>query len=469
MSSRFILSHATTEYTKLFQKVAAWLHLKSAPWIDQNILKFPMVKDLNDANNDKRWEIWLVCSNVRGVGLILGEYKLPERIRRMIEKIRADVEKVYPEIRDIRRKIHRHPELRMKEFNTATIVKEELEKLGIEVFGNYAGTTAVLARIKGRKQGPVRAFRADMDALPIKEETGLPYASEVDGVMHACGHDFNTSIVLGLAHVLKIEEENLSGEVIFVFQPGEEGGFGGKILAESGFIERFGVSYIVAQHLYPDVPLGKIGYRKGLTTANADGFTITVKGKGGHGARPDRGVDPIVVASHITIALSTICAREVSPLDPTVITVGSVHGGTAGNIIPDTATLVGTIRTLGEKNRKFVANRLQEVARNIASGFRAKAEINIGYGYPSLSNDPEVTERLKKAGEVFLGKENVMEITEPTMGAEDFAFYLKKIPGTFYRLGVGPCEPLHSARFSPGEEVLKIGIGINSTMALLFP
>jgi len=386
----------------------------------------------------------------------------------MIDRIKADVDEIFPKIRDIRREIHRHPELRMKEFNTARIVKKELEGLGIEVFSEYAGTTAVLARIKGRKPGPVRAFRADMDALPIKEETGLPYASEIDGVMHACGHDFNTSIVLGLAHILKMEKDSLEGEVIFVFQPGEEGGFGGRILAESGFIERFGISYIVAQHLYPDVPLGKIGYRKGLTTANADGFTITVKGKGGHGARPDRGVDPIVVACHIVVSLSAICAREVSPLDPTVITVGSIHAGTAGNIVPDTATLVGTIRTLGEKNRQFVAKRVEKLAKNIASGFRAEADVQIGYGYPSLANDPEITDKLKKAGEVFLGEENVLEITEPTMGAEDFAFYLKRIPGTFYRLGVGPCEPLHSARFSPSEEVLKIGMGVNATLALMF-
>jgi len=387
----------------------------------------------------------------------------------MIKKIRNYVEEIYPEIRDIRRTIHRHPELRMKEYNTARLVKEYLDQLGIDVFAQYAGTTGVIARIRGEKAGPVRAFRADMDALPIKEETGLPYSSEIEGVMHACGHDFNTSIVLGLARVLSMERENLKGEIVFVFQPGEEGGFGGKILAESGFIEKFGISYIVAQHLYPDVPLGKIGYRKGLTTANADGFTITIKGKGGHGARPDRGIDPIVVASHIVVAFSTICAREVSPLDPTVITVGSIHAGTAGNIIPDTATIIGTIRTLGEENRKFVASRVERVAKSIASGFRAEAEVSIGYGYPSLANDPEVTDKLKEAGKTFLGEENVLEITEPTMGAEDFAFYLKKIPGTFYRLGVGPCEPLHSARFSPNEKVLKIGVGVNATMALLFP
>ncbi len=386
----------------------------------------------------------------------------------MIDKIREDAEEIFPRIKEIRREIHRHPELRMKEFNTARIVESELRDLGMEVYPGYAGTTGVIARIKGQKEGPVRAFRADMDALPIKEETGLSYTSEVEGVMHACGHDFNTAIVLGLAHVLKKEQANLVGEVVFVFQPGEEGGFGGKILAESGFIEKFGVSYIVAQHLYPDIPLGKIGYRKGLTTANADGFTITVKGKGGHGARPDRTVDPVVIASHIVVSLSSICSREVCPLDPTVITVGSIHAGTAGNIIPDTATMVGTIRTLGEENRKFVAERVQNVVEGIATAFRAETDIQIGFGYPSLANDPHVTEKVKKAGELLLGEENVVEVTEPTMGAEDFAFYLKKIPGSFYRLGVGPCAPLHSARFAPSEEVLKTGIGLNAIIALLF-
>lgn len=387
----------------------------------------------------------------------------------MIKRIKSDIEEIFPRIRDLRREIHRYPELRMKEFKTAKTVEEELIDLNMEVYPGYAGTTAVIGRIMGEKPGPVRAFRADMDALPIKEETGLPYASEREGLMHACGHDFNTAILLGLAHILNKEKKELQGNVVFVFQPGEEGGFGGKILTESGFIEKFEIGYIVALHLFPDIVPGKVGYKTGMMTANADGFTITIKGKGAHGARPDRGVDPIVIAAHIVVSLSTIRSREISALEPTVITVGSIHSGTTSNVIPDTAVMVGTIRTFGEENRKFVAERIRAVAEGIASSFRAKADVKIGLGYPSVINDASITNKLKKAGELFLGKEKVVDLGKPTMGGEDFAYYLKKIPGTFYRLGVGSQCTLHNAKFAPDEKVLKIGMGVNATLALLLP
>ncbi len=387
----------------------------------------------------------------------------------MIDKIRADIEELYPHIREVRRKIHRHPELKMEEFETAKLVEEELRALGIEVYPHYADTTAVLGRIKGEKPGPVRAFRADMDALPIKEETGLPYASEVDGVMHACGHDIHTASLVGLAHILARNRDILSGEVIFVFQPGEEGGFGGKILTDSGFIEKFGISYIIGQHVYPDVPLGKIGYKVGLMTANSDRFTVKVKGKGAHGARPHQGIDPITIAAHITVGFATIHSREVDPLDSTVITVGSIHSGTASNVIPDDAIMHGTIRTFGDKNREFVAQRVKEVSRGIAKSFRADADVEVNFGYPSVFNDKEITMKVKEAAALLLGEENVVEIPVPSMGGEDFAYYLRKVPGTFYRLGVGPSEPLHNARFAPDEEVLKVGMGVFSAVALMLP
>ena len=387
----------------------------------------------------------------------------------MLDKIRTDIEDIYPHIVEVRRAIHRHPELKMEEYKTSKLITKELTSLDIETYSNYANTTAVIGRIKGKKPGPVRAFRADMDALPIKEDTGLPYASEIDGVMHACGHDIHTASLVGLAHLLARNRELLEGEVIFVFQPGEEGGFGGKILTESGFIERFGISYIIGQHVYPNVPLGKIAYKVGLMTANSDRFTIKVKGRGAHGARPNEGIDPITIASHITVAFGTIHSREVYPLDPTVITVGSIHSGMASNVIPDDAIMKGTIRTFGDKNREFVAKRVEEVAKNIAKTFRAEAEVEVSFGYPSVFNDEAITMKLKEAGERYLGKDNVLELPVPSMGGEDFAYYLKRIPGTFYRLGVGPNMPLHNARFAPDEEVLKVGIGVFGTVALLMP
>ncbi len=387
----------------------------------------------------------------------------------MIEKLRKDIEELYPHIREVRRKIHKHPELKMEEYKTSKLVTEELRSLGIEVYPDYADTTAVLGRIKGGKPGPVRAFRADMDALPIKEETGLPYASEVDGVMHACGHDIHTASLVGLAHILARNQEELSGEVIFVFQPGEEGGFGGKILTDAGFIEKFGISYIIGQHVYPDVPLGKIGYKVGLMTANSDRFIVKIKGKGSHGARPHQGIDPIAIASHITVAYGTIHSREVDPLDSTVITVGSIHAGTASNVIPDDAIMRGTIRTFGDENREFVTNRVKEVSKGIANTFRAEAEVDIKFGYPSVFNDEEITMKVKEGATLLLGNEGVLELPVPSMGGEDFAYYLKKIPGTFYRLGVGPSEPLHNARFAPSEEVLKVGMGVFAAVALMLP
>ncbi len=387
----------------------------------------------------------------------------------MIDKIKADIEDIYPHIVEVRRKIHKHPELKMKEYETARLVEEELKSLGIETYPHYADTTAVIGRIVGAKSGPVRAFRADMDALPIKEETGLPYASEVDGVMHACGHDIHTASLIGLAHLLTRNKEDLAGEVIFVFQPGEEGGFGGKILTDSGFIERFEISYIVGQHVYPDVPLGKIAYKVGLMTANSDRFIVKVKGKGSHGARPNQGIDPITIAAHITVAFGTIHSREVDPLDSTVITVGSIHGGTASNVIPDDALMHGTIRTFGDENREFVAKRVKEVAEGIAKTFRAEAETEVNFGYPSVFNDKEITMKVKDAAERYLGPDNVMELPVPSMGGEDFAYYLRKVPGTFYRLGVGPNMPLHNARFAPDEEALKVGIGVFGATALLTP
>ncbi len=387
----------------------------------------------------------------------------------MIEKIKADVEEIFPHIREVRRKIHRHPELKMEEYETAKLVEGELRSLEIEVYPGYADTTAVIGRIKGAKPGPVRAFRADMDALPIKEETGLPYASEVEGVMHACGHDIHTASLIGLAHLLAKNREALSGEVIFVFQPGEEGGFGGKILTDAGFIEKFGISYIIGQHVYPDIPLGKIGYKVGLMTANSDRFTIEIKGKGSHGARPHQGIDPITVASHIVLGFGTIHSREVDPLDSTVITVGSIHAGTASNVIPDNAIMHGTIRTFGDKNREFVAKRVKEASEGIAKTFRAEAKVDVKFGYPSVFNDEKITMKVKEGASLFLGEENVVEIPVPSMGGEDFAYYLRKIPGTFYRLGVGPSEPLHNARFAPDENVLKVGMGVYATLALMLP
>ncbi len=386
-----------------------------------------------------------------------------------VEEIRKLVEEFYPRVVEVRREIHRHPELKLQEYETARLVASELESAGWRVYRNYADTTAVVGVLEGGRSGPVRAFRADMDALPIQEETGLPYASEVAGVMHACGHDFHTAILVGVAHVLSHKREELPGVVVLVFQPGEEGGFGGKILTDGGMIEEFGIQYIVGQHLFPSVEFGKIGYRVGLMTANSDSFEVVVEGKGGHGARPEESIDPISVASHISIAFATVHSREIPPVEPTVITVGSIVAGSASNVIPDKAFMKGTIRTFGEKNRKYTIQRVKEVAEGIATTFRAKAVVNVTLGYPSVVNDEGVTTRIVEAANLYLGEDSTVELEHPSLGGEDFAYYLQKVPGAFYRLGVGPNYPLHNSKFAPDERVLGIGMGVNSTIALLLP
>ncbi len=386
-----------------------------------------------------------------------------------VKEIRALVEEYYPHVVEVRRKIHSHPELKLAEYETARLVAEELNKAGWQVHSGYADTTAVIGVLEGGKSGPVRAFRADMDALPIKEETGLPYASEIEGLMHACGHDFHTAILIGVSYVLAAKKEELPGRVVLVFQPGEEGGFGGKILTDSGMVEEFGIQYIVGQHLYPGVEFGKVGYRVGLMTANADSFELVVEGRGGHGARPEETIDPIAVASHINVAFATVHSREIPPVEPTVITVGSIVAGSAGNIIPDRAVMMGTIRTFGEENRQHTIQRVKAVAKGIAATFRAKAKVDVMLGYPSVENDEAITGKVVEAAGMYLGEGNAVEIKYPSLGGEDFAFYLKKIPGAFYRLGVGPNYPLHNAKFSPDERVLSIGMGVNSTIAFLLP
>ncbi len=387
----------------------------------------------------------------------------------MIEEIKEKIDEIYPHIVKIRRKIHEHPELKLQEYETSKIVASELQKAGWQVFPHFADTTAVIGLLEGNQPGPTRAFRADMDALPIKEETGLPYSSKVDGVMHACGHDFHTAILVGLAHILSGFRKRLSGNVVLVFQPGEEGGFGGKILTEAGLIEKFGIEYIIGQHLFPNIPLGKIGYKKGVMTANSDSFRIIIEGEGGHGARPEETIDPVAVSSHITLGLYTLLSREIAPMDPTVITVGSIKAGNAGNVIPSEAVMEGTVRTLSEENRNKVLSRLKSVAEGIASTFRAKAHVDIELGYPSVINDPEITNKVIQAGKILLGEKSIVEIKHPSMGGEDFAYYLRKTKGSFYRIGVGPSYPLHNPKFAPDEKALKIGMGINATIALLLP
>ena len=365
----------------------------------------------------------------------------------------------------LRRDIHREPEIGFETEKTAEKVLDALDGLPLEIQTGVA-ENGVVATLKGEGDGPTVALRADMDALPIHEETGLPFASEEDGKMHACGHDGHTSMLVGAARVLSQDHlrERLNGTVKFIFQPAEEGYAGGQVMVEEGVAED--VSSIFALHLWPGLPFGRVGTKAGPIMAAADAFEMTVKGQGGHGAMPHLAADAVVMAAQIVTALQTVVSREASPFDPAVLTVGQIEAGFAFNIIPETAYLGGTVRTLNPDLRGRMPERIEELARGIAQGMRGDIELDYRFSYPVTSNDADSARLvLDVAGELF-GEENAVELDNPSMGGEDFAFFLEKVPGAFIWLGVGDVSGLHTAQFSFDEEVLSQGSALLAALAL---
>lgn len=388
------------------------------------------------------------------------------------EAISGDLE----HITSIRHDLHTHPELGYEEYRTSEIVKRELKEVGIEFVDNLAGGTGVLGYLPATSnpdKASTIALRADMDALPIKEKTGKPYASQTDGVMHACGHDGHTSILIGAARALaQVERPN---NVLFVFQPAEEGGAGGRRMCEDGVL-RGKVAGKPAQaifglHGFPILHVGQMATCTGPMLASADQFVITVKGQGGHAAMPHLSVDPIVVASHIVTALQTIASRNVSALDSVVVTIGMVKAGSAHNIIPDTAELIGTLRTLCEETRRLAQRRIQEIAENVAKGFGAEATIEMEDGYPVTYNDPSATRHLRKTLSTTFGDNLLPGDVPPVMGGEDFSFYGKEVPAAFYWLGLldegqDRYPNLHAPEFDFNDRALEVGIQAMCQLAL---
>jgi len=358
---------------------------------------------------------------------------------------------------EIRRALHRIPEVAFCEEKTSAFLAGRLRELGLEVKTGVA-RWGLVGLLKGASQGPTVMLRADMDALPIQEETGLGFASTHPGVMHACGHDGNMAMVLGAAKVLSVLRGNLKGNVKFVFQPAEEGACGAKPMIQEGVLETPRVDWALGCHLWPGLPEGTVGVKAGPLMAAMDRFDIRILGKGGHGAMPHLCVDALEVGTQVVGALQRIVSRQMNPLQPSVVTVGSFHSGTAFNIIPEEASLSGTTRTFDRGIWESWPERLERVIRGVCQSMGARYDFSYTQGCPPLVNDLQVAQRVRTCAISVVGSQKVLE-PEPTMGGEDMSYFLERVPGCYYFLGVGRegGAPVHNPRFDFNEEVLLIG------------
>jgi amidohydrolase len=375
------------------------------------------------------------------------------------------------EIVAFRRHLHAHPELSYQEFKTAQFVAAQLRLFGLHPTEGVA-KTGVVVLIEGKNPSKkVIALRADLDALPILEANNVSYKSQNPGIMHACGHDVHTSSLLGTAKILHQLREHFEGSVKLIFQPGEEKNPGGATyMIKEGVLKNPAPEAILGQHVMPLLPVGKIGFREGKYMASSDEVYLRVIGKGGHGAAPELTIDPVVIASHIIIALQQIISRNASPREPTVLTFGRIIGEGATNIIPEEVRIAGTFRALNEDWRRAALEKIKKMAESLADGMGGKCEVEISHGYPYLENNPELTRRLKAYAEDFVGKENVVDI-DVALGSEDFAYYSHIIPASFYRLGTGNTAKgitsyVHTPTFDIDEDALKIGPGLMAWMAM---
>ncbi len=369
----------------------------------------------------------------------------------------------------IRRELHEYPELMYEEVKTSAVVRRTLDGLGI-AYRYPVATTGVVATL-GDGQGPCVALRADMDALPIHEEVDVAFRSKVDGKMHACGHDCHTAMLLGAARLLKERESEIHGTVKLFFQPAEEGGAGGDRMCAEGALDNPAVQRIFGIHVWPYLPAGAVGSRTGVFLAAAGMLEITVNGKGGHAAMPHTTFDPVAAAAKIICELQTIVSRELDPLEPGVISVTTVHGGDAFNVIPQSVTLTGTIRSLTLQGLHFLQQRVREVATQVASANRCEAQVAFpGHDYPPVLNDERCWGSARRMAEEMLGERAVLELP-PVMGGEDFAFFTQRVPGCFVVLGVkqdgdGPVYGVHHPLFTVNERALPVGAALHASYAL---
>jgi amidohydrolase len=373
--------------------------------------------------------------------------------------IPSAVRDLVPDAQTWRREIHQNPELLYDVELTAKYVADRLSAFGCDEVQTSIGRTGVVGVIRGAKGSSGRAIglRADMDALPIEEATNLPYRSRNPGKMHACGHDGHTAMLLGAARRLA-QTRNFAGNAVVIFQPAEEGGGGAKAMIDDGLMDRFGVEEVYGMHNWPALPVGSFMLRKGPLLAAADVITITLEGRGGHAAMPHQGVDPVVAGAEIVLALQTIASRNVDPLDACVVSVTQFHAGTADNIIPQSAWLNGTVRTLKPGTRDMVERRIREIVAGLASAMGAEARVEYRRNYPPTVNHPAQTDFAAAVARKVAGESRVDTDAVPVMGAEDFSFMLEARPGAFIFLGNGDSAKLHHPSYDFNDAALPYGM-----------
>lgn len=387
------------------------------------------------------------------------------------------IDKIFGELVEIRRDFHMNPELSQEEFRTRDKIRGYLDEWGIE---NYiCAETGVLGIIKGRNKGKTIAVRADIDALPIQEKNDLPYRSVNPGVMHACGHDAHAAIVLGVARIIKEladSGDSINGNVKLFFQPAEETIGGAERMIKEGCMENPKVDYVLGLHVMPYIDAGVVELKYNKLNASTDSIKIILKGKAAHGAYPDKGVDAIVMAGHVITGLQSIVSRNTSPLNSVVLSLGKISGGVKNNVIADEVKISGTLRTLDHETRQYSKDRISDLVNNVAAAFGGRGFTSFSEGYQALINDNEVVDLIKENAEKLLGRENVEFKEFPSMGAEDFSYFLDAAKGAFFHLGCGNkakgiTENIHTANFNIDEECLRVGVGlqVENILTLLTP
>lgn len=366
-----------------------------------------------------------------------------------------------PDIMAWRRDLHAHPELLYDVHRTAGFVADRLREFGCDEVVTGLGQTGVVGVIKGRKPADGRnvkaiGLRADMDALPIHEETNLPYQSKAPGKMHACGHDGHTAMLLGAARYLS-ETRNFAGDAVMIFQPAEEGGAGAAAMIKDGLMDRFAIDQVYGMHNIPGMALGSFAIRPGPLMASMDKLVIKVEGKGAHAAMPHKGVDPVLAGAQLVVALQSIVSRSIDPLESAVLSICSFHAGHTSNVIPQTADMLGTVRTLKPKVRDLVEQRMKDVAAGVAQATGTRIELNYNRGYPVVVNHPDQTDIALKTAADIVGAANVDANTTPIMGAEDFAYMLEARPGAFIFMGNGDSAGLHHPAYNFNDDAIVHG------------